>query len=210
MRRGKSPEEALKIGQNVRLGNLLYLPASNYGADYVFYRGAELIGKTTDKWIPDSTSLPLHLLGGLVKAGLRNAVPFAFDAQTEGWEEYFQEYIKQEALGDYHDNTILMDAFSLGMFDAAAYSIIGSLLNMGIRGAGSKIYSLTPQGRAETQARKTLLENIGALTSNIQDIQKLSQQIQQGSSRLMMLSLMTPLCSCQKLKLMRIPLRLWG
>ena len=189
---------------------MLYLPASNYGADYVFCEGAEYFGQFTDKWIPDTKIPGLGLIVKFARIGLCNAVPFVLDAQTESWEEYFQEYFKQEALRDVHDSNILVDAFGMGMFDAAAYSIIGYLLRLGIRGGAAGIWLLTPQGRANAQAQKLLQQNLAKISSNIQDIQTLAQQIQQRNSILMMSFIMTQSYLSHAPNLMRILLWLWA
>ncbi len=177
LRRGMSPEDAYNRAKLVRAENLLFLPFSNYGADYVFYRGADLIGKFTDPLIPGTS-----LFRKAARFTVRNAVPFLIDNATEGVEEYAQEFFKMNALGDEIDESKLWDAFKIGMADAVIYSIVGSSLNRALQGAkfaGNKIYSLTPAGK-KAQQRKQLQQVFQGAVQQIRDVQELGEKISRG------------------------------
>ncbi|MBQ9565680.1 MAG: hypothetical protein IJU98_08850, partial [Synergistaceae bacterium] len=146
--RGWNDEDAYKAFLDVRRNNLILLPFSNYGGDFLLH-GAGKLFETLAATIP-GTGWGQRFMRGLITRGL----PLIGEAVPEGVEELAQEYFQMDALKEPINEGKLWEAFRSGMGQAVLYSLAG----VGTRRAASWIMGKTPTGKAMSRIEQEARE----------------------------------------------------
>lgn len=164
---GKTPEEAFEASRQVRIRNLFFLPASNYGGDYLLVGPAtKIVERVAENLIPGG-----GLISKLARGTIKYGIPALGSSLIEGNEELVQEVFQLSALGENLDTEQNQDriweAAKMGTLDSFIFSLFG----LTAQSVKQKISGNTAQ---------EVLQNI-ANNPDIQQIISIAKQIQQGN-----------------------------